>query len=197
MFSIFKKSSGVSWIVVFLGNPGSEYAGSRHNIGFMTADACESKTGASIKRLRFKALTDTVKVGDETVLLMKPQTYMNNSGEAVGEAARFYKVPAEHVIVISDDISLPVGKLRVRAKGSAGGHNGLKSIISHLGTDAFPRIKVGVGAPPHPDYSMPDWVLGSFHGDDARVIAETVKKAWDAVESYILAGCDRTMNKYN
>ena len=126
--------------MVFLGNPGPKFNGTRHNVGFMTADKCEAATGAKIRKARDKALTDRIDVAGEGVLLMKPQTFMNLSGDAVGPAARFYKVPAEHVIVVSDDIALPVGKLRVRSKGSAGGHNGLKSIISALGTDAFPRL---------------------------------------------------------
>jgi len=198
MLEFLKKSGGsVSWIVVFLGNPGPKYAGTRHNVGFMTADKCEKHTGARISRSRFKALTDQIKLGDEGVLLMKPQTYMNLSGDAVAEAARFYKVPSERVIVISDDVSLPVGKLRIRAKGSAGGHNGLKSIIARLGGDNFPRIKIGVGAPPHPDYDMADWVLGSFKNQDAEDIDAAVDKAWKAVENLIAEGVEKTQSKFN
>ena len=198
MLQFLKKSSGsVGWIVVFLGNPGPKYAGTRHNVGFMTADKCEKATGARISRSRFKALTDQIKLGDETVLLMKPQTYMNLSGDAVAEAAKFYKVPAERVIVISDDVSLPIGKLRIRGKGSAGGHNGLKSIIARLGSDNFPRIKVGVGSPPHPDYDMADWVLGSFKNQDALDIDEAVEKAWKAVENLIAEGVEKTQSKFN
>ena len=166
-------------------------------MGFMTADKCEKITGAKINRSRFKALTDTVKVDGEGVLLMKPQTYMNLSGDAVAEAARFYKVEPDHVIVISDDVSLPVGKLRIRAKGSAGGHNGLKSIIARLGSDAFPRIKMGVGAPPHPDYDMADWVLGSFKNQDAVDIDAACTRAWEAVESLIRVGVEKTQSKFN
>ncbi len=198
MLDFLKKSSGsIGWIVVFLGNPGPKYAGTRHNVGFMTADKCEKATGARISRSRFKALTDQIKVDGEGVLLMKPQTYMNLSGDAVAEAAKFYKVPAEHVIVISDDVSLPVGKLRIRAKGSAGGHNGLKSIIARLGSDAFPRIKMGVGAPPHPDYDMADWVLGSFKNQDAVDIDAAAERAWEAVESLIRVGVEKTQSKFN
>ena len=197
MFSFLKKSGGISWLVVFLGNPGSKYDKTRHNVGFMTADRCESAENVSISRLRFKALTAQIKVGQEGVLLMKPQTYMNLSGEAVGEAAKFYKVPTDHVIVISDDVSLPVGKLRIRGKGSAGGHNGLKSIISHLGGDGFPRVKIGVGQPPHPDYDMADWVLGSFQGKDAEQMAEATERAWNAVRAIIMDGVDKAMNRYN
>jgi PTH1 family peptidyl-tRNA hydrolase len=163
----------------------------------MTAEKCEKTTGASIRRARFKALTDQIRIGDARVLLMKPQTSMNLSGDAVGQAARFYRIPAERVIVVSDDVSLPVGKLRVRTKGSAGGHNGLKSIISALGTEQFPRVKVGVGAPPHPDYDMADWVLSVFRNQDASDIDNAVKRAWEAVESYIRFGAERTMDRYN
>ena len=149
-------SRSVSWLVVFLGNPGLRYEGTRHNAGFMAADAFSRKHGVSITRLRFRSLTATCVLGESSVLLMKPQTYMNLSGEAVGQAARFYKIPPEHVLVVSDDISLPVGGLRIRTGGSAGGHNGLKNIIACLGTEGFPRIRLGVGAPPHPDYDMAD-----------------------------------------
>ncbi len=198
MFDFLKKSSGsVGWIVVFLGNPGPKYAGTRHNVGFMTADKCEKATGARISRSRFKALTDQIILGGEGVLLMKPQTYMNLSGDAVAEAAKFYKIPPERVIVISDDVSLPVGKLRIRAKGSAGGHNGLKSIIARLGSDAFPRIKMGVGAPPHPDYDMADWVLGSFKNQDAVDIDAAAARAWEAVESIISVGIEKTQSRFN
>lgn len=198
MLAIFKKPSGpVGWIVVFLGNPGTKYDKTRHNAGFMTADKCEKATGARITRVRFRALTDQTRVGEETVLLMKPQTYMNLSGEAVGEAAKFYKVPPERVLVVSDDVSLPAGKLRIRAKGSAGGHNGLKSIIQHLGTDAFPRVKIGVGAPPHPDYDMADWVLGRFTGKDAEDMDAACTRAWEAVEAVITQGTEKAMSQFN
>lgn len=198
MLAIFKKPSGpVGWIVVFLGNPGTKYDKTRHNAGFMTADKCEKATGARITRVRFRALTDQTRVGEETVLLMKPQTYMNLSGEAVGEAAKFYKVPPERVLVVSDDVSLPTGKLRIRAKGSAGGHNGLKSIIQHLGTDAFPRVKIGVGAPPHPNYDMADWVLGRFTGKDAQDMDAACARAWEAAETVITQGTEKAMSQFN
>lgn len=197
MFDLFRKSAGIGWIVVFLGNPGLKYAASRHNTGFRTADVCEKVTGAKITKVRFHALTAQTRVGVENVLLMKPQTYMNLSGDAVIEAARFYKVPPERIIAVSDDVSLPVGKLRVRPKGSAGGHNGLKSIIARLGTEDFPRVKVGVGAPPRPDYDMADWVLGSFSGRDAADMAEAETRAWNAVQAYILDGADKAMNEFN
>ena len=131
------------------------------------------------------------------MLVMKPQTYMNLSGESVGEAARFYKVPADHVLVISDDVSLPVGKLRIRKSGSAGGHNGLKNIIQHLGTDAFPRIKVGVGMPDHPDHEMIDWVIGKPMGEDQRALMEALDRAGEAAKVLISDGIDRAMNRFN
>ena len=190
-------SRSVSWLVVFLGNPGLRYEGTRHNAGFMAADAFARKHSVNINRSRFRALTATCPLGSETVLLMKPQTYMNLSGEAVGQAARFYKIPADHVLVVSDDISLPVGAMRIRTKGSAGGHNGLKNIISVLGTEEFPRIRLGVGAPPYPDYEMMDWVLSVFRNQDAVDMADAAGRAADAVECYITKGSEKAMNLYN
>lgn len=192
-----KKGSSISWLVVFLGNPGLKYENTRHNAGFMTADALAKDKGLSINRSRYKSLTAEIVLGEEKVLLMKPQTFMNLSGEAVAEAAKFYKIPPEHVLVVSDDVSLPIGKLRIRQKGSAGGHNGLKSIIGLLGSDAFPRIKVGVGAPPHPDYDMADWVLSVFKNQDAVDMEASAKRAAQAVESYIVKGPEKTMNLFN
>ncbi|MBQ2960283.1 MAG: aminoacyl-tRNA hydrolase [Oscillospiraceae bacterium] len=193
----FSKSGGVKWLVVFLGNPGLKYECTRHNAGFMTADALAREKGIKINRSRFKALTATVDMGGESVLLMKPQTYMNLSGEAVIQAVKFYKIAPENVIVVSDEMSLPIGKLRIRTKGSAGGHNGLKNIIAHLGTDSFPRIRIGVGAPPHPDYDVADWVLSVFRNKDAEEMAEAVKRAAEAVECYVLHGPERAMNRFN
>ena len=197
MFSFGKSAGGVSWLAVFLGNPGPRYEGTRHNAGFMTADALAKAKGLRIDRARFRALTAVCEMGGEKVLLMKPQTYMNLSGEAVQQAVRFYKIPVEHVLVVSDEVSLPIGKLRVRQKGSAGGHNGLKSIIACLGSEDFPRIRLGVGAPPHPDYDMADWVLASFKNQDAVDMAAAAQRAAEAVESYITAGPDKTMNRLN
>ena len=194
---IFSRPSGVTWLVVFLGNPGLKYEGTRHNAGFMTADAFAKAHGLSINRARFRALTATCELGEEKLLLMKPQTYMNLSGEAAAQAVRFYKIPSQHVLVVSDETALPIGKLRVRTKGSAGGHNGLKSVIASLGTEDFPRIRLGVGAPPHPDYDMADWVLSSFKNQDAEDMAAAAARAAEAVECYILRGPDRAMNLYN
>lgn len=194
---LFKKPGGVSWLIVFLGNPGLKYEGTRHNAGFMAADAMAREKNISINRAHFKALTATVDIGGESVMLMKPQTFMNLSGEAVVQAVRFYKIPPEHVIVVSDEISLPIGKLRIRVKGSAGGHNGLKNIIAQLGTDAFPRIRIGVGAPPHPDYDMPDWVLGTFRGADKTAMDDAAARAAEACAVYIRDGADRAMSRFN
>ena len=192
-----KPSGSVTWLVVFLGNPGPKYECTRHNAGFMAGEALEKKLGVSINRLRFKALTTAAEISGEKVLLMKPQTFMNLSGEAVGEAARFYKIPPEHVLVVSDEVSLPLSRLRVRPKGSAGGHNGLKSIIAALGSDAFPRIRIGVGAPPHPDYDMADWVLSVFRNQDLEDMRAAADRAAEAVICYIGEGPERTMNRFN
>lgn len=185
------------FIIVGLGNPGREYEQTRHNIGFITINAVAEAHGVKIDHLKFKSLTATCMIGTEKVLLMKPQTYMNLSGEAVGEAARFYKVPPENIIIISDDIDLDVGTLRIRRKGSDGGHNGLKSIISHLGSDGFPRIKIGVGAKAYPDEDLVDHVLGKFNREDIDLMNETIKKAAAAVDLIVQGEIDEAMNLYN
>lgn len=191
------KGGGAEWLVVCLGNPGDKYDGTRHNVGFMVADEIGEREHIPIQKLKFKALTNTCELGGAKVLLMKPITYMNLSGEAVRQAADFYKVPAERVLVVSDDVSLPVGKLRIRLKGSAGGHNGLKSIIAHLGSESFPRLKIGVGEKPHPDYDLADWVLGKFAGEDKKAIDAAIKRAADAVEAIIRDGAEKAMGKFN
>lgn len=194
---LFSSKGSPTWLVAFLGNPGPRYAGTRHNAGFMTADAlCKSKNIA-INKARFQALTAQIELGGEKVLLMKPQTYMNLSGQAVSQAARFYRIPSEHILVVLDEVNLPVGKLRIRVKGSAGGHNGLRNIVALLGTEDFPRIRLGVGAPPHPDYDMMDWVLSTFRNQDAEEMEQAARRAAEAVECYIEKGPDRAMNLYN
>ena len=194
---LFSSRGGAQWLIVFLGNPGPRYAFTRHNAGFLTADEVEKLLNVRIDRLRFRALTATAEIGGERVLLMKPQTYMNLSGEAVGQAARFYKIPPEHVLVVSDEVSLPVGSIRIRLKGSAGGHNGLKNIIAHLGTDAFPRIRLGVGSAPHPGYDMADWVLGTFRNEDAETIRSAAQTAAKACVCFIEKGPDKAMTQFN
>ena len=191
------KDGGAEWLVVCLGNPGDKYDGTRHNVGFMVADEIGEREHIPIQKLKFKALTNTCELGGAKVLLMKPITYMNLSGEAVGEAARFYKIPSDHVLVIYDDVSLPLGKLRIRDKGSAGGHNGIKNIIAHLGTDVFPRVKVGVGAPSHPDYDMVDWVIGSFSAQERKIVDEALDRALDAAECIISRGVTEAQNRFN
>ena len=194
---LFQKNSGVRWLIVCLGNPGLRYEGTRHNAGFMTADALADKLKISVNRARFRARTGQGRIGDEPVLLMKPQTYMNLSGEAAAQAAKFYKIPPERVLVVSDETALPIGALRVRTKGSAGGHNGLKSLIACLGTENFPRIRLGVGAPPHEDYDLADWVLSAFKNQDAEDMRAAAGRAAEAVISYITEGPERTMNRFN
>ena len=194
---LFQKKAPVTWLVVGLGNPGEQYENTRHNAGFRVIDELADRGDFPVQRLKFRALTNTAVIGGQGVLVMKPVTYMNLSGEAVGEAARFYKLPPDHVLVISDDVDLPLGKLRIRKGGSAGGHNGLKSIIQHLGTDQFPRLKVGVGGKPHPDYDMADWVLGKLQGEDKKAMDEAARRAAQAVECLLSQGMDKAMNQYN
>ena len=192
-----KKTSNVEWLVVCLGNLGDKYDNTRHNIGFEVADELARRGNFSVKKLKHKALTASADIGGKKVLVMKPTTYMNLSGEAARPAADFYKIPVDHVLVVSDDTALPIGKLRIRKGGSAGGHNGLKSLIQHLGSDQFPRVRVGVGEKPHPDYDMADWVLGHFVGEDKKAIEKSIQRAADAIECIIKEGVDKGMNKFN
>ena len=186
-----------SWLIVGLGNPGSKYENTRHNMGFKTIDLLAEKLNVPVNKVKFKAVYNTVNFAGCKCLIMKPQTYMNLSGEAVREAAQFYKIPADHVLVIYDDISLPVGKLRVRPTGSAGGHNGIKNIIAHLGTQEFPRVKIGVGAPEGADKDMVDWVIGAPSQAERKILAESFEKAIDAAEAIIKNGCQKAMNQFN
>ena len=192
-----KRTAPVSWIAVFLGNPGARYDNTRHNAGFMAADIAAQKSGVKINRIKFSALTSIATIGGQGVLLMKPQTYMNLSGGCVGQAMMFYKIPLENVIAISDDVALPPGKLRVRRRGSAGGHNGLKDIIKKCGGKEFPRIKIGVGSPPHDDYEMSDWVLAKLSGEDEKLVTSAANEAAEALETIITQGIDPAMAKYN
>ena len=185
------------WLVVGLGNPGKKYENTRHNTGFLVMDTLCREHGVSCDRSRFRALTGEAGLGGKRVLLLKPQTFMNLSGEAVREAAAFYKIPPERVLVIFDDISLPVGTLRIRAKGSAGGQNGVKNIIAQLGSEQFPRIKVGIGGKPHPDYDLADWVLSSFRPEEQEAMQDAAKRAAAAVSELIEHGVPSAVQKYN
>lgn len=190
-------SSSYDYIIAGLGNPGAKYEMTRHNAGFLAIDLLAIKEGFDVKKLRHHALTADVNINGKRCLVMKPQTMMNNSGEAVGEAARFYKIPAENVIIIYDDISLDVGQTRIRRKGSAGGHNGIKSIIAHLGSEDFPRIKIGVGKKPTPEYDLVNWVLGRFPKELEPDLKAALENTASAVELIIDGQIDKAMNLYN
>ena len=193
---LFKTSQGADYMIVGLGNPGSKYDNTRHNIGFACVDYICDKTGVKLDKAKFKALYGIWKYKDKKIIILKPQTFMNLSGEAVGAAARFYKIPPENVIIIYDDVSMAVGKMRIRLKGSAGGHNGIKSIIAHMG-DSFPRVKMGVGEKPHPEYDLADWVLGKFTDSDRKTLSEKFDNAYQAVQLIIDGQTDKAMNLYN
>ena len=203
IFDLFKKienksaSLPITHIVAGLGNVGAEYEKTRHNAGFMAIDALAEKYGVRIDRLKFHALTAEANIGGVRVLLMKPTTFMNNSGIAIAEAASFYKIPPENIIVLHDEISFDVGVMRIRRKGSAGGHNGLKSIIAHVGSDNFPRIKIGVGKKPSPDYDLVDFVLGRFSKEDLDKLTEENSSIIPSVELMLEGKIDEAMNKYS
>lgn len=187
----------VEYIICGLGNPGTQYEGTRHNIGFMTIDTLCEKYKLDCKKLRFKSLTCDAMISGKRCLIMKPTTFMNNSGEAVTEAMSFYKIPPERTIIVFDDISLEPGKLRIRRKGSDGGHNGIKSIIYLSGSDMFPRIKMGVGAKPHPDYNLADWVLGHFKKEQAEALETAMENAVSSIELMVGGKMNEAMNKFN
>ena len=189
-------SGPMDWIVVFLGNPGSKYEGTRHNAGFMAADMLAEKKSLRINKIKFNAAIGSWNLDGQSILLVKPMTYMNLSGTAVKQAMDFYKVPLDHVLVVVDDISLVPGKLRIRTNGSAGGHNGLKDIIAKCGGQDFPRVKIGVGSPP-PEGDLINWVLGGFPKELHETMKTAFKRAGEAVEAYITLGPDKAMNKYN
>ncbi|MBQ5717146.1 MAG: aminoacyl-tRNA hydrolase [Clostridia bacterium] len=190
-------TGNVDYIIVGLGNPGGEYEATRHNAGFVVIDMLAEECSCAVTKLKFKSLYGTAQIGDKKCILMKPQTYMNNSGEAVRDAAAFYKIPAERIIVVSDDISLDVGKLRIKRKGSDGGHNGLKSIIYQLQSDNFSRIKMGVGKKPHPEYDLAAWVLSRFKNDEVEPLKSAAKNACDAIKLIVGEKIDMAMNKFN
>ena len=200
MFNKFKNDGGSStydFLVVGLGNPGAKYETTRHNAGFLFITYLEDKLNFKAKKLKFHALIGDARIGSSKVLFMKPQTMMNNSGTAVSECAKFYKIPVENIIVVFDDISLEPGRLRIRRKGSAGGHNGIKSIIAHLGSENFPRIKIGVGAKPHPDYDLADWVLANFPKKDISAVRNAIEDGADALEMLVKGDFEGAMSKYN
>ena len=191
-------AAGGEFMIVGLGNPGKEYETTRHNMGFMVLDILAEKHNTEIKKLKAKALLGECRIGGRKVLLVKPQTFMNLSGQSVTELMNFYKIPAENVLVVFDDVTLDAGKIRIRRSGSDGGHNGIKNIIQLSGSNAFPRIKVGVGKKPHADYDMKDWVLSSPKGEDAENIKSALIKAAEAAESIAADGdIDKAMNLYN
>ena len=193
---LFKQST-IDWLVVGLGNPGREYERTRHNVGFRAVELLAKQAGVKLDRAKFRGLTATAALAGQKLLLLKPETYMNLSGEAVQLAAMFYKLPIDRILVLSDDISLPVGKIRVRAEGSAGGHNGLKSVISQLGSQDFPRIRIGVGAKPHPDYDLADWVLSSFGAEEEKALAPALEHAAAAALELIQNGPAKAAAKFN
>jgi len=190
------KGSSVEWLIAGLGNPGRKYEHTRHNMGFLTVELLAEETGVKLNKVKFKSAYNLMEFAGARCLVMKPQTYMNLSGEAVREAAQFYKIPPERILVIYDDVSLPVGKLRVRPEGSAGGHNGIKNIIAHLGTQAFPRIKIGAGAPGEGG-DMIDWVIGVPSQKEREILLDSFRRAIRAAECVIEHGCGKAMNDFN
>ena len=197
MFGKNKFGGAVEYLVVGLGNPDRKYENTRHNCGWLAVDYLAGKLGVRVNRIKYKSFVGEAEIGGKKGLLMKPTTYMNNSGQAVVEAMNFYKIPPENVIVIFDDISLDVGKMRIRAKGSDGGQKGMRSIIYLSGSDTFPRIKIGIGAKPNPNWDLADWVLSKFSSDERKQLDKMFENANDAVELIIGGKIDRAMNMYN
>lgn len=206
IFDIFKKIekeksdkalSPVTHLVVGLGNPGDKYFYTRHNAGFLAMDYISQKCGATVNRSKFKSLVGEATIAGKRVLLMKPQTLMNASGDAVIEAANFYKIPIENIIVLSDDVNLDVGRIRVRKSGSDGGQKGLRSIITRMGSDNFPRIRFGVGKKPHPDYDMADWVLGTLSDADKKALFDCFATSYEGLEKLLCGDTDGAMQVCN
>lgn len=190
-------NNSIEYLVVGLGNPDRKYENTRHNAGYIALDYIAEELGVKVKRVKFKSMVGEAKIGSSRALLMKPATYMNNSGQAVVEAMKFYKIPAEKVVILLDDINLDVGKMRIRQKGSDGGQNGMKNIIYLSGSDQFPRIKIGIGKKPNPDYDLAAWVLSKFTGDDLKALEQVKKNCYEAVELILDGRIDRAMNKFN
>ena len=193
---IFKKAT-YDFLVVGLGNVGLQYENTRHNVGFMSADLLMEKNKGQYNKHKMEALYGECEIGGKRVLVAKPQNFMNNSGTAVSAVSKFYKIPADKIIIISDDISLDVGKIRIRRKGSHGGHNGLKDIIRLLGTDTFPRLRIGVGLKPHPDYDVIDWVLGALSSDDIKKTASNYEAAFSGLEKMLHGDIEGAMQICN
>ena len=192
-----KLTGSVEYLIVGLGNPDRKYENTRHNCGWLALDCIAEKLGCKVNKIKFKSFVGEASVGGKKVLLIKPTTYMNNSGQAVVEAMNFYKIKPENVIVIFDDISLDVGKMRIRQKGSDGGQKGMRSIIYLSGSDAFPRIKIGIGAKPNPNWDLADWVLSKFTDDERKTLDTIFDNAYRAVELILDGKIDRAMNLYN
>ena len=205
IFDLFKQiekkdtpaAGNLTHLVVGLGNPGDKYTFTRHNTGFMALDFIAEKCGVRVDRARFQSMCADARIGEHRVLLMKPQTFMNLSGEAVREAADFYKIPPENILVLFDDINFDVGVMRIRRNGSDGGHNGIKSIIYQLNSDAFPRVKIGVGKKPSPDYDLADYVLGTYSDADKKILFSMFSRVYDGVELILSGQIDKAMNLYN
>lgn len=202
MFNRFRKTptepvGTPEFIVAGLGNPDRKYTYTRHNSGFLCVDMLSLKHSFSVDRLKFKSLICDTVIAGHRCIVMKPQTYMNNSGEAIRDCAAFYKIPPEKILIICDDTNLDVGRMRIRRKGSDGGQNGVKNIIYHLNSDKFPRIKIGVGKKPHPDYNLADWVLSEFSKKELETLEPVLKNACDAVELIINGKTDEAMNLFN
>ena len=190
-------NNSIEYLVVGLGNPDRKYENTRHNAGFIMLDYIAEQLGVKVKRIKFKSTVGEARIGSHRVLLMKPSTFMNNSGQAVVEAMNFYKIPAEKVVVLLDDINLDVGKMRIRQKGSDGGQNGMKNIIYLSGSDRLPRVKIGIGKKPNPDYDLAAWVLSKFTGSDLKALEQVKENCFEAVELILDGKIDRAMNKFN
>ena len=194
---MFQKRDSENWLIVGLGNPGKEYEKTRHNCGFRAVDLLADKLGCRIDKLKFQGLYTQVTYGGKKVFLLKPQTYMNLSGRSVLQLSAYFNIPPQRIIVLFDDISLAPGRLRIRADGSAGGHNGIKSIISQLGSQDFPRVKIGVGAKAHPQQDLADWVLSTFSPAEEKALASALERAADAALCIVDRGWSEAANRFN
>lgn len=184
-------------LVVGLGNPGREYARTRHNMGFMLVDMLARKLGVTVEKPLFKAFTGKADISGKSIVLAKPQTFMNLSGNSVAALMNWFKIPVSELIVIYDDLDLPPGKIRIRPGGGHGGHKGMVSIMENLGAGDFPRIRIGIGRPQHPDYEVSDWVLGTLSGEEEKLVQEALERAAEAVMALVREGVDASMNRFN